>query len=159
MVEVVVADTGPLIALARLELLGLPGKLFRRVLITPMVLSECVAKPDRGEGALIRAALDAGLFQLIEAPDGDPDWAIDAGEASSIALAMSQNLGVLIDDKAGRKLARHLNRPVIGTVGLLALAKRKGQLVLVRPYLDALTESGYFLGDDVVATVLRLAGE
>lgn len=159
MIKVVVADTGPLIALARLELLALPSALFQGVLLTPMVLSECMAKPDKGEGALIKAALDAGLFQLAEAPDADPDWTIDAGEASSIALAVEQGIGVLIDDKAGRNLARHLDYPIIGTAGLLALAKRKGHLALVHPYLAALTESGYFLGDDVVASVLRLAGE
>lgn len=159
MVEIVVTDTGPLIALARLDLLALPSALFGRALLTPIVLAECEAKPDRGEGIAIRAALDAGLLRLAEAPDTDPDWEIDPGEASSIALANAENAGVLIDDKAGRNLAGHLGRPIIGTAGLLVLAKRKGLITRVKPHLDALTESGYFLGQDVLANVLRLAGE
>lgn len=159
MVDIVVADTGPLIALARIESLALPRALFSRVLLTPVVLAECMAKPSRGEGALIQAALEAGHLQLFEAPDADPDWNIDAGEASSIALALANNFGVLIDDKAGRNLAHRLACPVLGTAGLLALAKRKGHVQKIRPLLVALTESGYFLGETVIQDALRLAGE
>ena len=159
MVEIVVADTGPLIALARLDLLALPSALFGRALLTPIVLAECEAKPDRGEGVSVRAALDAGLLRLAEAPATDPEWEIDPGEASSIALAIAQNAGVLIDDKAGRNLASHLGRPIIGTAGLLVLAKRQGLVAHVKPHLVALNESGYFLGQDVLADVLQLAGE
>ncbi len=108
MVDIVVADTGPLIALARLKLLALPGRLFARALVTPIVLGECLAKPDRGEGVLIQAALAAGHLHLSEAPVTDADGSVDPGEASSIALAMALGQGLLMDDKAGRKLARHL---------------------------------------------------
>lgn len=159
LVEIVVADAGPLIALARLDLLTLPGQLFSRALLTPTVLAECLVKPDSGEGNLIQAALAAGHLQLTEAPQAAPDWSVDPGEASSIALATSQGYGLLIDDKAGRRLARHLGCSVLGTAGLLALAKRKGHLTTVRPLLSRLTESGYFLGDDVIDSVLRLCDE
>lgn len=159
MVDIVVADTGPLIALARLDLLALPGQLFERAILTPMVLSECLAKPSRGEGKLVQAALASGHFHLSEAPAIDPDWSVDPGEASSIALALAQGYGLLMDDKAGRKLAHHLDCPVLGTAGLLALAKRKGYLTRLQPLLATLTDSGYYLGHDVIENVLRLSGE
>ena len=63
--KLVVADTGPLIALARLELLALLPELFDQVLLTPTVLNECEAKSDCGEGVAIRAAVDAGRLELI----------------------------------------------------------------------------------------------
>ena len=159
MAKIVVADTGPLIALARLDLLSLPDALFDRALLTAIVLSECEAKPDHGEGVSIRAALNAGLFQLLDAPAHDPAWAIDPGEASSIALAVAQNASVLIDDKAGRNLATQIGRPIIGTGGLLILAKRKGLLARVAPCLSTLNDSGYFISQEVATDILRLAGE
>ena len=158
-IKVVVADAGPLMALARLGCLGVPAELFERVMLTPTVLAECEAKPDRGEGPAIRDALGRRLLQLIDAPDPGHSWGIDAGEASAIALALEQGAGVLIDDRAGRSVAAHLGCRMIGTAGVLVLAKRKGLVADVGSHLHRLRESGYFLGDAVIADALRLAGE
>ncbi len=156
--RLVVADAGPLIALARLEQLALPAKLFR-VMVTSTVLAECEVKPDCDEGLAIRNAVDRRLFRLIDAPDIDCAWGIDAGEASAIAVALEVGGGVLIDDKAGRAVASRLGCPLLGTVGVLVLGKRKGLVAEVRPLLDRLRQSGYFLGDALVVDALRLAGE
>lgn len=155
----VVADTGPLIAFARLELLEVLTGLFRQVSLTPTVLMECEAKPDRGEGAVIRGAVDARRLLLL-APNADPPaWGIDPGETSAIALALEHGAGVLMDDKAGRNVALRLGLPAIGTAGVLVLAKRKGLVVSVRSSLEALIASGYYLGENVVAEALRMAAE
>lgn len=157
--SLVVADTGPLIALARIALLEMLPLLFSQVLITPMVLEECEAKPDRGEGGLIRAAVEAGLLQLLSPSEPLPEWRIDPGETSAIALALEKHAGVLMDDKAGRNVARQQGLAVIGTAGVLVLAKRRGLLAGVRPYLNALVASGYFLGANVIADALLSANE
>ncbi len=129
------ADTGPLIALARLELLELLPALFQQVFLTPTVLAECEAKPDGGEGARIRAAVDMGRLELLAPREALPIWGIDPSETSGIALALEQNAGVLV------------------------LAKRRGRLVGVRSHLEALIASGYFLGANVVSEAMRMAGE
>lgn len=157
--RLIVADTGPLIALARVEQLGLLTALFERVLLTPTVLAECEARPDRGEGREIRAALEAGHITLLAPRVTLPVTNLDAGESSALALALEQGAGVLMDDKAGRGVARQLSIAVIGTVGVLLLAKRKGLLENVRPQLEALIASGYFLGPGLIDHALRLAGE
>ncbi|MGF1545919.1 MAG: DUF3368 domain-containing protein [Thiotrichales bacterium] len=155
----VAADTGPLIALARVRLLDLLPALFERVVLPPMVLSECVARPDRGEGELVRAAIDAGWLEVL-APRGEPPvWGIDPGETSALLLAQETGARLLIDDKAGRSVANRLGVVVIGSVGVLVLAKRRGLLTSVRPALDHLSASGYYLSESVVADTLRLAGE
>jgi len=53
---------------------------------------------------------------------------LDEGERQVIGLASSLGKDVLIlmDDHAGRQVAKGLNLPVSGVVGLLLLAKRKG---------------------------------
>ena len=156
--RLVVADAGPLIALARLELLGLPARLFQ-VAVTAPVLAECEAKPDRGEGQAIREAIEEGSLRLVEVPAVDHAWGIDAGESSAIAFALEMRGGVLMDDKAGRVVAARLGCPVLGTVGLLVLGKRHGFIAALRPSLDRLRQSGYFLGDALVDDALRLVGE
>ena len=157
--RLVVADTGPLIALACLDLLELPAELFQQVLLTPTVLQECEAKPDRGEGVAIRREVDAGQLLLAEPHEALPVLGIDPGETSAIALAIEKDAAVLMDDKAGRSVARHLGLTLVDTAGLLVLAKRRGRLITVRPHLDALIASGYFLGANVVADTLRMAME
>lgn len=157
--RLVVADAGPLIALARLDLLELLPALFQQVFLTPTVLKECEAKPDRGEGVVIRAGVDSGCLELLAPREALPIWGIDPGETSAIALALEKSAGVLMDDKAGRNVAKLLGMPVIGTAGVLVLAKRRGRLVGVRSHLETLLATGYFLGPNVVADALRMADE
>jgi uncharacterized protein len=157
--SLIVADTGPLLALARIEQLGLLSALFQQVLLTPTVLAECEARPDRGEGRAIRDALATGCFEVQAPRDSLPVLGIGPGETSALALALERGAGVLMDDKAGRAVARRLGVAVIGSVGVLVLAKRKGLLPRVRPLLEALVDGGYFLAADIVKEALRLAGE
>jgi len=49
--------------------------------------------------------------------------------------------------------------PTIGTVGLLVLAKQKKHLAAIKPLLDELTRSGYFLGESLIVSALTAAGE
>ena len=66
---------------------------------------------------------------------------------------------VLLDDRLARRVALQLGLPVVGTLGVLIAAKRRGLLERVRPGLQRLRASGYFLSDAVFAEALRLAGE
>jgi predicted nucleic acid-binding protein len=48
---------------------------------------------------------------------------------------------------------------VIGTLGVLILAKRLGALPSVAPMIERLRASGHYPGDTAVAAALRAAGE
>ena len=132
-VKVVVADTGPLLALARINGLDWLPALFGEVLVPAAVLAECLARPDRPEGAPIRAAVDAQW--LIAVPDPPAD------------------------DRAARRVASRLAIPVIGVLGILLLVRRQGMLAALRPCVEQLVASGYFLSDAVIEDALRRAGE
>ena len=91
----IVADTGPLIALARVERLDLLTRLFTRVAIPPAVRTElAIASGYPGAGALA-AALKANRI-LVQSPT-DPELiaelarTLDPGEAEAIALAEQQS--------------------------------------------------------------------
>lgn len=159
MVEAVVADAGPLIALARIQGLPLLRAVFARTLVTETVLGECLAGRDRPGGAAISAAVDDGWLLVIPGAAAASDWDLDAGEASTIAAALAPRYGVIMDDRAGRRVAKDLGVPVIGLLGVLILAKRRGELAAIRPLVERLVASGYYLADGVVGDALRLAGE
>ncbi|MEA2526091.1 MAG: hypothetical protein QOF73_3318, partial [Thermomicrobiales bacterium] len=65
------------------------------------------------------------------------------GEREVIALALQFDVDrVVLDDEAARRLAIALGLPVIGTLGILVLAKQEGIVAAVRPLVEALAEVG-----------------
>jgi hypothetical protein len=86
---------------------------------------------------------------------------LDRGEAEVIALALQAQAGkVLIDERKGRRVALlvyHL--PVIGTGGLLLVAKQHGLLNQIRPLMVAMKANGYFLSERLLEGICRAAGE
>jgi len=117
-------------------------------------------RADFPESPLIREAVDKKQLELCAAPDFSAyAQKIDAGEASAIAVALEYGCGVLMDDKAGRKMATTAAVSVIGTVGVLVLAKRKKLVLSVKPQLEKLSASGYFLSAEIIAAALAASGE
>lgn len=159
-----VADSGPLIALARLNLLALPSRLFRDVLVTATVWHEVTGEPRAlAEQSLLHAAQHAGQLRVIDDPAVVPrpiaDALLDAGEHSAIAAATALGAAVLVDDKRGRTVAARLGLPVIGTLGLLVRARDAGLIDKVRPLAEALLGGGYFLARPLVERTLAAIGE
>ena len=66
---------------------------------------------------------------------------------------------MLLDDRAGRQVAKRLNIPTTGLIGLLLLAKEKGLVENVGSLIEELRHSGYWLSDEVMAVARRLTGE
>ena len=118
-------------------------------------------RPHLPDAQTIAHAFSIQVLQRCAAPDTHFELAIhvDAGEASAIALAVELACGVLMDDKAGRRLAKNLGVAAIGTAGVLVLAKQKQLILEVKPLLEQLTITGYFLGEDLIAKTLLAAGE
>ena len=67
---------------------------------------------------------------------------------------------VLLDEKKARQVARCMNVPSIGTLGLLIWAKRQGAIVNLQEQLDALrTVAKFRLSQQVYDEALRQVGE
>jgi len=123
---VVVSDTGPLIALAKVGKLDLLRDLFGAVLIPPAVYRELVAKPG-SEFVNLQEALQDYLkptavgcvaleVEIVTAK-------LDCGEQEAIALAYERKVLLLIDERLGRIAASKLGLLVTGVVGVLVQAK------------------------------------
>lgn len=158
-----VADSGPLIALARLDLLALPARLFSEVLVTATVWQEVMHEPRPAEQPRLQAALQAGWLRVEAGPFAWPAQhpvpMLDEGELTAIALAQARHATVLLDERRGRAVATALGLPVLGTLGLLVRARDAGLVARVRPLATALVTGGYFLAPALVERVLAEIGE
>lgn len=85
---------------------------------------------------------------------------LHAGEVEVMILAQETKADlVILDDNAAKKTAKFLGLRVIGTLGILVLAKKRGYIKEVSPVLDALKRDGFFVSDDLCDLVLRQADE
>lgn len=162
MKPVIVADAGPLIALAKIGHIDLLSALFERVHIPAKVLHEAADNSALPGATAVREF--AETFGVIH-DDRDSEFVqlllqeVDAGEAQAIALAKELGCTVFIDDRAGRDAAKRSGLPVIGVLAVLLQGKRSGHLTAIRPRLDALTNARYRISQALIDEVLRLADE
>jgi predicted nucleic acid-binding protein len=86
---------------------------------------------------------------------------VDAGEAEAIALAMEigGEVVLVLDDLKARRLARERDFDIVGSAGVLLLAKNRGVIPLVRPLLDELRAAGLRFSERAYQRVLCDAGE
>ena len=158
---VAVADSGPLICLARINQLELLTSLFSKIFVPPMVWNEVTVRGKDHPGAqqIIQAT-----WLTFQAPDPQLvkplNILVDAGEAEAIALAQTtDDCIILLDDARARKIAQRLNIKQIGTIGLLLRAKRQGLVETIKPHIDALVENGIYIRRELIEAVLTEAGE
>ena len=164
MKERVVADTGVLIGLARVDRLTLIKRLFKSVIIPPLVFNEIMVSSNKPGAEALSRALESGWIKVVDLKKRH-DSAIlhlltDSGEAEAIQLALDQKVSILlIDDKKGRIMAKNNKLRVIGTGGILLLAKNAGFIEEVAPVLNDLADAGYRLSSGLVKKIIDLANE
>ena len=152
---IVVSDTSPLTALITIGGQELLPRLFSEVVIPIGVRDE-----------LLRAHSVLPDWLRVEAV-GDSEEAarlmidLDRGEAEAIELAKELHADrLLIDERKGRRVAVREGVPVIGLLGVLLLAKRRGLIVSARALLGRLElEAGIYLTADLKEEALRSVGE
>jgi predicted nucleic acid-binding protein len=174
MQHLLIADAGPLIALARIQQLVLLRQLFRTVTITAVVAGELGCGLPAAEQAQLPGtaalleALEAGWIVISDfeasAADQPLNPGVDAGEASAIGLALrlqaaGEQVLLLIDDRCGRAEARHRGLAIIGTAAVLVLAKEQQLIAACAPLLSAMREHGYYLSDGLIQAVLEQVAE
>ena len=157
--ELVVADSGPLIALARIGRLELLPRLYQKIHVPRAVFAE-TAEGARAGSLEIRGATWLEVIDVDAGAVAPLLLSVDRGEAEAMVLARSlSDATLLVDDARGRVVARRLGLRVRGTVGVLLQAKAAGLLESIRECLDALEDGGVFVGRELQAEALRLADE
>ena len=157
----VAADASPLIGLATAGVLHVLRELFGTVTITRLVKDEMTGGRRRPGAEAIDAAMRDGWLRVAPAPP--ETWrltGIDAGEASTIALAAQREGALLlIDDALGRAQAAALGLEMLDVAGILLAAKRARLVRAVKPLVARLARRGFTMPDDARQSLLRDAGE
>jgi uncharacterized protein len=162
MKRIIVADAGPLIALAKIEQIQLLDLIFERVHVPAIVLQE-TAGDLRKAGAQAVEDFVSRFATVHETQRSEiidrVSVEIDAGEAQTIAIAQNLKCGVLMDDLLGRGVAKRFGLPVVGVLGVLLQAKREQHISQVRECVEKLIEVRYRLAQPLIDEVLRIAKE
>jgi uncharacterized protein len=155
----VVADSSSLVALAAAGSLNLLDELFDVVRIPPAVEAELLV-PGKPHTRLLQEfsrgkVLPVSLSQFVIVAPG-----LGAGEVEAMALykALSADQ-LLIDDDRARKVARLNQIQVVGSMGVLLLAKHAGLVPAIKPLITTMQSAGIHLSARLVLDALRLANE
>jgi predicted nucleic acid-binding protein len=162
----VVADTSPLFYLAQLDLLRVLSGLYGKVHVPPVVWAETLAGGRAVPSLMPRfCAAEAEGWIVVSPPVEAVEIAelddLDAGEREAIILARNIEADLLmVDERLGRIAARRLGLKIIGTLGVLAEAKRAGLISALKPLFALLRrETNFRCSDALEREVLESAGE
>jgi predicted nucleic acid-binding protein len=156
-----IVNTSPLVFLVRAGLLEMLRAGDHEVVVPEPVIVEI-----RGHGEddpTVKAIREVDWLTVVPGPVVPKEiraWDLGPGESAVLALALDEpGSRVVIDDRDARRCARSLGIPVIGTLGLVLLAKEAGRIAAARPVVERLRESGMYLSDPVVNEALAHVGE
>lgn len=165
---VVVADSGPIISLARINQLLLFQKVFKRIIVSDGVFHELVVRGKGKAGATeIAHAHQTGWLSVENMPDSIAvtelaTHGISRADAESIMLAEHKQADfLLLDERRARKAARAIltKTNLLGIGGFLVYAKMNGYIPEVASLLDRLRTENIWISESVYREILETAGE
>lgn len=160
-IDRVVINASPLIVLFKANLAHLLPQLFAEVLIPSAVWDEVIAGDPVDMAA--QGLLNIDWAKRVEVAAVAPAilaWNLGQGESEVLSVALDHSdYRAVIDDAAARRCARTLQVQILGTGGVLVLAKRRGLIPSVESSLQELRDAGLWLSDEIVSLLIQQAGE
>jgi uncharacterized protein len=158
----VVCNTTPLINFAAINRLDILQAMFGQVIIPQAVYNETTGSSLPGSQSVLEA-IASGWLQVCTVYAIVPEILaeLDDGEREAIALALEiSEQRILLDEREARQVAQRLGLQVIGTLGILLLAKDNRIIPQVQPLLDGMMNMAqYWVAATLYQQVLRQAGE
>lgn len=156
---IVVADSSALVALSVCDSLLLLDALFGEVKVPQAVCDEvCIA--NKAEAQALKAYLEGKVCNATASISIEKSNGLGNGELAAICLykQLSADL-LLIDDARAKKVAYLNNIEVMGSLGVLLLAKKKGLIATIKPSLTLLRCSDIFVSELLLDQMLAMSGE
>ena len=152
----VVSNSSPLIHLAKIKKLDLLKEIFGKIFIPKAVYDECVVEDfkeaneiKKSEWIIVKKIKNEDLKKALSIY-------LDDGEAEAITLAIEEKADlILLDDYDAREIARKYGLHITGVIGILLKAKYMKKIRKVKPYLEKLRETGFWINDDLFLKILK----
>jgi predicted nucleic acid-binding protein len=161
MSRVWVVNASPLILLGKVGRVALLSELSDELIVPDAVAREIGAKPE-GERAISEiASLPGTRFEAEVAASSEiAVWNLGRGESQVLALAGAfPGSRAVLDDLEARRCSQSLGLPLIGTLGVVLRAKRKGVIEMARPVIEHLRKVGLYASDSLIEQALAHLGE
>ena len=158
----VVVDSSALISLARIGRLDLLPRIAGAVHIPEAVYREVVEHGTGRPGSAEVAGAAWILRRSVRDPTSVEPLRARLGRGEAEAIVLAKELGadfLVVDDAVARRAAGSEGLVVVGLIGLLISAKQRGLIPEIKPLLDELLASGFFLDESRYRSILRGAGE
>jgi predicted nucleic acid-binding protein len=157
----IVVNTSPWIALSACSQIALLEKLYTNVYIPYHVKEEIMAGGKEGIGVYeLKTSQWLKIENVSDIEKVNLLYELEQGEAEVIILAKEKRIKhVLIDERVARLQAKVLGLDVIGTLGLLLKAKKKGLILAIKPLIEQILEHGIWIKDEIVKGILKNSGE
>lgn len=154
----VIANTTPLISLADIGLFNLLQKLYGEIFIPYAVLEEIKNEPAK---TLVRNSVFIHVVKVLDSSAKRIfSSKLHKGEVEVLLLAEEQCADLLLmDDNAAKKTAKFMGFKVTGTLGVLLKGKQDGYIQEIKPLLDKLIETGFYVKPEIMQYVLEEANE
>ena len=157
---IIISDSSPLISLAIIGKLSVLTFLYEEVYV-PTAVYEEVTKSNKPFAKELKSFLHDKIKSVENKMAVDILLSdIGAGEAEAIVLALEQHPDViLIDDLKARRFAKMKGLTVMGTMGLLLMAKKEGVITEIKPLLSDLLSHNIRISAKIIDITLHAADE
>lgn len=156
-----IVNASPLIFLSKLDHLDLLQVEADEVIVPDRVIAEILAYG--ATDLTVQAIQKTPWLRIVPTPLFPPtvtSWNLGDGETSVLSVALGESgAQVVLDDRPARLRAAQLGLTVLGTVGLVVLARQKGAIPAARPVIEELRRVGMYLTDEFVKRIYHLVGE
>jgi len=152
----IIGDSSALVALATMDRLDLLEKIFDKIYVPQAVYDE-VSISYKPQSVKLKEFL-ANKVEIVNLDISK--MGLGQGELEAIALYKSKEADfLLIDDRRAKNFAKLNGINVIGSLGVMMLAKDKGLIDSLRDDLKKLVNSSLFISQNLIDRVLFEVGE
>ena len=162
MPKTVIVNSTPIIALSSIDSLHLLKEIYGAVIIPDAVKTEIGAKNKSKAQNKLDMSSDWILVRKIKNTAQKQVFRTQLHDGEVEVMILGQELYadlLVIDDYMAREYAKYLGFKVVGTAGILLLAKSMGLVYEVKPLVDKLIANGIYISNRLYVDIMKIAGE
>lgn len=159
---IIISDSSPLIALVKKQELTLLKDLFNNILIPKAVYDELIDENISNSDQILhlKREFEKEWIKVKKIKNFTyPDLGLGKGETEAInaSFEMVDDVLLLIDEEKGRKVSKRLGITILGTLGILLLAKKRKLKTdnELKVNLNTLITQGFYLSSNVILRFLE----